>query len=121
MSAAQASRLYLYSGLTSLILRPVIGRLCDIKWIDVCYIYQLAAFIDGVATLLLPLATEYHHFVLYFIVWGFADGTNGCSVCVAIIDCFTSKHRNFALSVSFTISCVVAAAGPALGGRLTRN
>ena len=106
----------MYSGLTSLIFRPVIGLLCDAKWIDVCYIYQLGAAIDGVATLLLPLARQYYHFVLYFIVWGFADGTNGCSVFVAIISCFTSKQRNFALSVSFTVCCVVAAAGPALGG-----
>lgn len=118
MSSTQASRLYLYSGLTSLLFRPVIGRLCDVKWIDACYVYQLAAFINGVATLLLPLARTYPHFVLYFVVWGFADGTNGCSVCVAIIACFTSKQRNIALSVSFTITCVVGAAGPALGGLL---
>ena len=116
MSAPQVSRLYLYSGLTSLIFLPVIGRLCDVKCIDACYVYQLAVTIDGVATLLLPLARRYYHFVLYFIVWGFADGAIACSVCVAIIACFTSKQRNFALSVSFTISCVVTAAGPALGG-----
>lgn len=121
MTTTQASRLYLYSGLTSLLLRPVVGRLCDVKWIDACYVYQLAAFINGVATLLLPLARTYPHFVVYFVIWGFADGTNGCSVCVAIIACFTSKQRNIALSVSFTITCVVGAAGPALGGMRTRK
>ena len=94
----------------------MIGRLCDIKGIDACYIYQLAGAINGVATLLLPLATRYYHFVLYIIVWGFADGATGCSVCVAIIGCFTNKQRAFAMGISFTVTCLVAAAGPALGG-----
>ena len=117
MSSAQVSRLYLFSGLTSLIFLPVIGRLCDIKRIDAAYVFQLAAAIEGVATLLLPLARKYYHFVLYFIVWGFADGTTVCSLSVAIIACFTGRLRNFAISICFTISSVLAAAGPALGGK----
>lgn len=116
MPASKASRLYLYSGLTSLIIRPVIGRLCDIKGIDACFIYQLAGAINGVATLLLPLATKYFHFILYLVVWGFADGATGCSVCVAIIGCFSDKQRATALGISFSVICVIAAAGPALGG-----
>jgi len=118
ISSAQASRLYLYSGLTSMLSRPLVGWLCDMKWIDAVYVYQLMAGIDGVATLLLPLARSYLHFVLYFILYGFADGTIGCSSCIAILSCFTSKQRSLGLGFSFMLSASMAAAGPPLGGLL---
>ena len=121
MPATKASRLYLYSGLASLLIRPVIGRLCDIKGIDACCIYQLAGAINGVATLLLPLATKYFHFVVYSVVWGFADGAIGCAVCVAIIGCFSDKQVATALGISFSVICVIAAVGPALGGMFRRK
>lgn len=37
-------------------------------------------------------------------------------MCIAIIGSFSDKQRATALGISFTVTCVVAAAGPALGG-----
>ncbi|KAK2571247.1 Monocarboxylate transporter 4 [Acropora cervicornis] len=118
ISRSQASKLYLYSGLMSMVCRPLIGWLCDVKCIDAVYIYQLVAGIDGVATLLLPLARRYFHFVLYFIVYGLADGAVGCSSCIAILSCFTSKKRSLAFGLTCMVSASMAAAGPPLAGLL---
>ena len=117
MSTTQASRLYIYSGLTSLLFCPVIGRLCDVKWIDACYVYQLAAFVNAVETLLLPLARTYPHFFCTLLLEDLRM-EQMAAPCVSPLSFFffTSKQRNIALSVSFTITCVVGAAGPALGG-----
>lgn len=87
------------------------------KCIDAIYIYQLVAGINGVATLILPFARNYLHFVLYFIVDGLADGTVGCSSCIAILSCFTSEKRSLGFGLAVMVSASVAAAGPPLGGR----
>ena len=74
------------------------------------------AGIDGVATLLLPLARRYFQFVLYFIVYGLADGAVGCSSLIAILSCFTSKKRSLGFGLVCMVSASVAAAGPPLAG-----
>ena len=97
--------------------RPVVGWFCDMNWIDVIYIYQIVAGINGVATILLPLARRYFHFVLYFIVYGLADGAIGCASCIAFTACFTGKKRSLGMGLSFMASASMAAVGPPLGGR----
>lgn len=100
-----------------MLFRPVVGWLCDMKWIDALYIYQLVAGMNGIATLLLPLARSYVHFVVYFIVYGLADGGVGCAVTISILSCFSSKQRSLAFGIACMISTSMAAAGPPLGGR----
>ena len=104
-----------------MVCRPLIGWLCDVKCIDAVYIYQLVAGIDGVATLLLPLARRYFHFVLYFIVYGLADGAVGCSSCIAILSCFTSKKRSLGFGLACMVSASMAAAGPPLAGAKNKS
>ena len=104
-----------------MVCRPLIGWLCDVKCIDAVYIYQLVAGIDGVATLLLPLARRYFQFVLYFIVYGLADGAVGCSSHIAILSCFTSKKRSLGFGLVCMVSASVAAAGPPLAGVKNRS
>ena len=101
----------------SLLIRPVIGRLCDVKWIHAHFLFQIAAVLEGIASLLLPLATRNIHFVFYFILYGCTDGTMGSSMCVAAMFCFkgTKRVRGFGLFQSITN--IVSAFGPALGGR----
>lgn len=118
ISGSQASTLYLYSGLTSMLSRPFIGWLCDIKFVSALHIYQLVSGIEGVATLLLPSARNYVHFVLYFIAYGFADGAVGCSSCIAALSCFTNKKRSLGFGIFCMVSSSMAAAGPPLGGLL---
>ncbi|KAJ7375604.1 hypothetical protein OS493_040097 [Desmophyllum pertusum] len=82
----EASRLYIYSGLASLLVRPLIGRLNDVSWINMLYIYSVAAAIEGVVTILLPLATTNVHFILYFVVYGLCDGTLGCGLTIVVLN-----------------------------------
>ena len=97
--------------------RPVVGWLCDLKHIEAIYVYQVVAGVNGVATLILPLARRYFHFVLYFIVFGLADGAIGCSSTIAILSCFTSKKRSLGFGLAVMVSASMAAAGPPLAGK----
>ena len=114
--ANQSSKLYIYSGVTSLLIRPVIGRLCDVKWIQAHFLFQIAAATEGIASLLLPLAKRNIYFILYFLLYGCTDGTMGSAMCVAAMFCFkgTQRVRGFGLFQSITNT--VSAFGPALGG-----
>jgi len=113
---AQSSKLYVYSGVTSLLIRPVIGRLCDVKWIQAHFLFQIAAGLEGIASLLLPLARRNLYLVCYFVLYGCTDGAMGSAMCVAAMFCFkgTKQVRGFGLFQSITN--IVSAFGPALGG-----
>lgn len=114
--ANQSSKLYIYSGVTSLLIRPVIGRLCDIEWIQAHSLFQIAAVAEGIATLLLPLAKRYIYFVLYFLLYGCTDGTMFSAMCVASMFCFKGTQRNRGFGFYQSITNIVSAFGPALGG-----
>lgn len=112
----QSSKFYIYSGVTSMLIRPVIGRLCDMKRIHPCYFFQVAAAVTGTATLPLPLARNNLHFVLYFILYGAADGTMNSAMTVAVMFCFTGEKRVQAFGLYRSVTNVASAVGPSLGG-----
>lgn len=112
-----ASRLYIYSGVASLLVRPLIGRLNDVSWINMLYIYAVAGGLVGVVTFLLPMATKNVHFILYFVVFGLADGTLGCGLSIAVLYSLPERLRPLGFGVYQCLSCVTSACGPALGGK----
>ena len=71
-----------------MLVRPVIGRLCDFEKIQAHSLFQIAAVAEGIATLLLPLAKRYIYFVLYFLLYGCTDGAMFSAMCVACMFCF---------------------------------
>lgn len=99
-----------------MLFRPLIGRLCDVKWIHACYLFQIAAAVDGLATVILPLARKNVHFVFYFLLYGAADGAVGCAMFVAVMFCFKGVKRVHGFGLYQSITNGVAAFGPALGG-----
>ena len=105
-SEVKASRLYIYSGIASLLVRPVIGRVNDLTWVNPCYIYTVAAALEGVFTILLPFASTQFHFVIYFVFYGLADGTVGCGINIAILNGLPERLKHWDLA--FIIVCHVS-------------
>ncbi|KAJ7335982.1 hypothetical protein OS493_013348 [Desmophyllum pertusum] len=112
----KASRLYIYCGLASLLVRPLVGRLNDVSWINMMYIYSVAAAVEGVVTIMLPLATTNVHFVLYFVVYGLSDGTLGCGLSIAVLNSVPDTLKPLGFGIFNSVTCVTSACGPALGG-----
>ena len=71
---------------------------------------------DGLATVILPLARKNIHFVFYFLLYGSADGAMGCAMCVAVMYCFKGIKRVQGFGLYQSITNAVAAFGPSLGG-----
>lgn len=113
----KASGLYIYSGVASLLIRPVIGRVNDVSSFDPCYIYIIAAAVEGVITLLLPAASSSLHFVLFFVVYGLSDGTLGCGLSIAVLNSLPEQLRPLGYGLYSCLTCIVSACGPALGGK----
>lgn len=113
---AKAARLYIYSGLASLLIRPVIGRLNDVTWINMFYIYSIATGVECVVTFLLPFVITNISLVIYFVVFGLADGAMGCGLPIAVINSLPEKMRPLGIGAYNCLSCFSSACGPALGG-----
>ena len=112
-----ASRLYIYSGLASLLVRPLIGGLNDISWINMLCIYSVAAAIEGLVTILLPLATTNVHFVLYFVVFGLSDGILGSGLSIAVLNSLPDTLKPLGIGTYNSVTCTASACAPALGGK----
>ncbi|XP_058949438.2 monocarboxylate transporter 4 [Pocillopora verrucosa] len=113
---SRAARLYIYSCLSSLLIRPMIGRLNDVTWINMFYIYSIATGVECVVTFLLPFAITNLSLVLYFVVFGLADGAMGCGLPIAVINSLPEKMRPLGIGAYNCLSCFASACGPALGG-----
>lgn len=115
---SRAARLYIYSGLTSLLIRPMIGRLNDVTWINMFYIYSIATGVECVVTFLLPFSITNLSLVIYFVVFGLADGAMGCGLPIAVINSLPEKMRPLGIGAFNCLSCFASACGPALGGKV---
>ena len=80
------------------------------------YIYSIATGLEGVVTFLLPFATTNIHLILYFVVFGFADGALGCGLPIAVLNNLPKKLRPLRIGAFNCLSCMSSACGPALGG-----
>lgn len=114
-----ASRLYMYNGVASLLVRPLIGRLNDVNWINMLYIYSVATALEGVAAFLLPMATTNFHFVMYSVVFGISDGTLGSGLCIAVLNNLPETLRPLGISIYQCLACMSFAFAPALGGEIS--
>ncbi|XP_022799294.1 monocarboxylate transporter 4-like isoform X2 [Stylophora pistillata] len=113
---AKAARLYIYSGLASLLIRLVIGQLSDVAWINMFYIYAIATGVECVVTFLLPFVITNISLVIYFVVFGLADGAMGCGLPIGVINSLPEKMRPLGIGAYNCLSCFSSACGPALGG-----
>lgn len=104
--------------MASLLARPAIGRLNDFSSIKMAYIYSVASGLLGLSTILLPMATTNVHFISYFVVYGLVDGTLGSGLSIAVLYSLPERLRPLGFGVFQSMTCVVAACGPALGGKL---
>ena len=112
----KAARLYIYSGVASLLIRPVIGRVNDVSWINPYYTDTVAAGLEGVVTLLMPMATTSFHFAMFFVVFGLSDGTLGSGLSIAVLNSLPERLRPLGIGLYNCLACFASACGAALGG-----
>ncbi|PFX21885.1 monocarboxylate transporter 10-like [Stylophora pistillata] len=116
ISADQASFLYMFLGISGGMSAFLIGRLCDVKWINIRYVNRLGILGCGIATLLLPLAKNYISVAFYSVVFGFADGSFITTQNVILLNIVGPKRRAAAFGFGCMLCSLALAAGPPLAG-----
>uniref|UniRef100_A0A914UI00 Major facilitator superfamily (MFS) profile domain-containing protein n=2 Tax=Plectus sambesii TaxID=2011161 RepID=A0A914UI00_9BILA len=71
LEADQATRLIEVLGITNIVARILCGLLADRPEVDALTVSNVAVILGGVATILVPHMTEYWHFIIYCIFFGF--------------------------------------------------
>ena len=97
--------------------RLLIGRICDLKFINVRYVNQLGIAVVGTATLVLPLAKSFTGVALYTAVFGFADGAFMTSQNVILLSIVGPERRAAAFGFGTMLCSFALAGGPPLAGK----
>ena len=117
ISPHQASFFYMFLGISSGTSAFLIGRLCDVKWINIRYVNQLGILVSGISTLLLPLAKNYLFVAFYAVVFGFSDGAFITTQNVILLNIVGPKRRAAAFGFGCMLCSLALAAGPPLTGK----
>ena len=116
ISAGKASHFIMFLGISSGVARLLIGRLCDMKSVNIRYINQLGIALAGLVTLLLPLAKSYASVAFYAVAFGFSDGTFMTSQNVILLGIVGPERRDAAFGLGCMLSSFAIASGPPLVG-----
>ena len=120
ISADAASRLYIYAGISSTVGRVLVGRLCDLPWVNALYVSQAVEFVGGTATILMTLSQKYAVIATYFIVFNFCDGAFISSLNIVLVTLVPEDQRASAIAWQFLLASPFLAGGPPLAGKSLR-
>lgn len=98
--------------------RLLIGRIGDLKFINIHYVNQLGIAIEGTATLILPLARSFTAVAFYTAVFGFGDGVFMTSQNVILLSIVEPERRAAAFGFGTMLCSFALAGGPPLAGKL---
>jgi len=117
ISGDKAATLYLGFGLSSVITRLLVGKLCDSKTFHAQYIFQAAGLVMGAATLLCPISSNsYILLMVYFVIFGLAEGSAATSINSLILTCVPDQARSKSFGFWLFFLSLTMAIGPPFAG-----
>ena len=117
IGATDASRLYVYNGLASSILRALTGFVCNSKRVNPQVIMQISMVISGLSIIAPTFLSTYEQLLACFIVYGCADGAITSSMNILALSILSPEER--CQGFGFFHCCLAlagGAAGPPFGG-----
>ena len=117
LSSEKASELYIYMGISTVIVRPLSGLACNAHVVKPQVLYELSLLLNGVSMALLPQLSTYAGLACYVVVYGACDGVFLSMLNVLIMSCVDSKRRAFAFGMELFLTSLTRLAGPPLAGR----
>jgi len=118
ISADSASKLFIFIGLASSVARIVVGRLCDISWVNTIYVYQFGDLLVGFMTIALPLIKGYTGILVFAVVYGVGDGIFITTMNSLLMFTVDEKRRAAALGLGSCLLSLGIAGGAPLAGFL---
>ena len=117
-SSDRASNLFAFIGITSCFSRIAGGWLCDIKWINPRYVYQLGTFLNGVIICLFAIGRSYPVFVILSLLFGVAEGISTTVSNLIILNIVGPRRRPSAMGLANAVMAVFIAGGSPIIGEL---
>ena len=103
-------------GLGSFLVRPVVGRLCDLSFVNTQYLYQCFLFLAGFAVVLSSLASSFAGLVAYGFAYGMLVGGSQIALFLIILTSLSPRNRNQGFGFFLFVLSYSLAWGAPLGG-----
>ena len=113
-SEKQASQLYGAMGIATVLAGPSLGGLCS--FVSPTGLLVVSMLINGIATVLLPLATNYSMLLLYSVLYGICDAGFVAVGDIMILNCVSEDKRASAYGLYFMLLAIFSVPGPPLAG-----
>ena len=91
------------------------SKLCDVM--GPLRVLLLSATVDAVATMMLPLATNWMWLICYCIVYGLTDGLMAIASILSILQILTQKQKAQGFGFQQLFICTAFLCGPPVGGK----
>lgn len=103
--------------MTSLLARVLGSKLCDV----ICppRVFLIFGTVGAVASMLLPLATNWTWLLCYCIVYGLADGLMAIGIILSALQTLTQKQKAQGFGFQQLCICTALLCGPPVGGMST--
>lgn len=102
-------------GMAVIFAGPCLGGLCN--YTSPTGLLVACMLVNGIATILLPLATNYLLLLLYSILYGICDAGFVAVGDIMIINCVSQEKRASAYGLYFMLLAVFSVPGPPLAGK----
>lgn len=111
----KSSKLLMIYGLSSCVMRIASGRLCDIKWINPIYVYQIGLFTIAVAVISFGVVSAYLPLCVVSVFYGIGDGISLSLTNLLLLTAVEPERRasafglgNMFISISTTVGAPLA-------------
>lgn len=108
----------MFDGLSSCIARIITGFICNVKFINPCFVYQAGAFTTGLSFVLFTTATSYFWFALFSVFSGLGMGITIMTSNLILLTCVDNERRATAFGLANCLASFAQLASPPFAGNL---
>lgn len=114
-----SARLLMFYGLGSCIARLLAGCVCNIRWVNPHFVFQVGSCVGGVSVLLFTVARSYLSFALCSVSFGLGNGSVVTTSNLIFLTCVDAKRRASAFGLANCLTSFVIASAPPFAGKFT--
>ena len=105
------------TGLASCIGRLVAGFVCNLKFINPRYVFQVGSFVTAVSVILFTVVHSYGLFVFLSALFGVAQGAVTATSNLIFLTCVDNKRRASAFGLGSCLTSLAILSSPPFAGK----
>ena len=105
------------TGLASCIGRLVAGFVCNLKFVNPRYVFQVSSFVTAVSVILFTVVPSYGLFVFLSALFGVAQGAVTATSNLIFLTCVDNKRRASAFGLASCLTSLAILTSPPFAGK----